>query len=272
MCCKQSWGVIMDLRFTESGFEHLVLTEQDTNINLVISKRVEQEILLEYQGMDVKRNMNIHVEEGARCTLLMKNTGTSKNNMSQTVSIDKDGQLKVAFWEIENGESVISLDSDLLASGASINVKSACIAQADKTFTLLCTHDSPYTESIMENYAIVRDQGHYAMEATGKIKKGAHESNSHQTTRVLTLSDEHNSTVLPVLLIDENDVKASHATTVGQPDENQLYYLQSRGLSREQALGLLTLGYLMPISELFKERKFADEMKNEIEKRVGLHA
>ena len=56
-----------------------------------------------------------------------------------------------------------------------------------------------------------------------RIVKGAHASESHQTTRVLTLSDHHNSEVVPVLYIDENDVKASHATTLGQPDENQLY-------------------------------------------------
>ena len=77
---------------------------------------------------------------------------------------------------------------------------------------------------------------------------------------------------LPVLLIDENEVKASHATTLGQPDENQLYYLQTRGLSRSQALGLLTLGYLLPISELFDNEEIKEKLKNEIEKKVGLHA
>ena len=110
------------------------------------------------------------------------------------------------------------------------------------------------------------------MEACGKIVKGAHDSASHQASRVLTLSNQQSSEVIPLLLIDENDVKASHATTLGQPDENQLYYLQSRGLSRSQALGLLTVGYLMPISDLFDDATYHDEMKNEIEKRVGLHA
>ena len=76
----------------------------------------------------------------------------------------------------------------------------------------------------------------------------------------------------PLLLIDENDVKASHATTLGQPDENQLYYLQTRGLSRKQALGLLTVGYIMPITELFEDETINQKLKNEIEMKVGLHA
>lgn len=124
----------------------------------------------------------------------------------------------------------------------------------------------------MENYAVVEDGAHYHMEATGKIIRGAYESNSHQKTRVLTMSEQHDSEVVPVLLIDENDVKASHATTLGQPDENQLYYLQTRGLSRKQALGLLTVGYIMPITELFEQEAIRNALKDEIEMKVGLHA
>ena len=124
----------------------------------------------------------------------------------------------------------------------------------------------------MENYAVVEEGGQYRMEATGKIIKGAREKNSHQKTRVLTMSERHSSEVVPVLLIDENDVKASHATTLGQPDENQLYYLQTRGLSRRQALGLLTVGYIMPITELFDQEEVRTALKDEIEMKVGLHA
>ena len=51
-----------------------------------------------------------------------------------------------------------------------------------------------------------------------------------------------------------------------------MYYLQTKGLSRSQALGLLTLGYLLPISELFDNEEIKEKLKNEIEKKVGLHA
>ena len=88
----------------------------------------------------------------------------------------------------------------------------------------------------------------------------------------MTLSEEQSSEVIPLLLIDENEVKASHATTVGQPDENQLYYLQTRGLTRTQALGLLTIGYMMPITTVLDDEAQRAELKNEIEMKVGLHA
>ena len=109
------------------------------------------------------------------------------------------------------------------------------------------------------------------MEATGKIIKGARESNSHQQTRVLTMSERHSSEVVPVLLIDENDVKASHATTLGQPDENQLYYLQTRGLSKEQALGLLSVGYFMPVADLLAHSEMHAQIQYRVEEKVGLY-
>ena len=63
------------------------------------------------------------------------------------------------------------------------------------------------------------------------------------------MSDRHSSEVVPILYIDENDVKASHAMTLGQPDADQLYYLQTRGLNLEQALGLMSIGYFLPVIE-----------------------
>ena len=106
-------------------------------------------------------------------------------------------------------------------------------------------HSCPHTHAFMENYCVVEEAVKLDVEAIGNIRKGAFGSESHQKTRVLTMSEHHNAQVVPVLYIDENDVKASHAMTLGQPDEEQLYYLQSRGITREAALGLLSIDYFL---------------------------
>ncbi|MBR4811819.1 MAG: SufD family Fe-S cluster assembly protein [Bacilli bacterium] len=65
----------------------------------------------------------------------------------------------------------------------------------------------------------------------------------------------------PALVIDDNDVSASHAAVVGRLNEEHLYYLQSRGVSLEEAKRLIASGYLRPI-----EAGFADEnVKNRID-------
>ena len=85
------------------------------------------------------------------------------------------------------------------------------------------------------------------------------------------MTHQHKCKVDPILLIDEDQVKASHAMTLGQMDENQLYYLMSRGLNTQQALGLLSIGYLMPITQFFEDDEMNMKMKEEMEKKVGLH-
>jgi Fe-S cluster assembly protein SufD len=66
-----------------------------------------------------------------------------------------------------------------------------------------------------------------------------------------------------VLNIDENEVKASHAATVGKLNESHLFYLMSRGLTKEEARRLVTLGYLKPIVSYFE-----GDVKDEIDRAI----
>ena len=64
----------------------------------------------------------------------------------------------------------------------------------------------------------------------------------------------------PILKIDENDIEASHAATVGKVSDEHIFYLTSRGLNLEEAKMLITLGYLKPIL-----KGFNDSIQNEID-------
>lgn len=61
------------------------------------------------------------------------------------------------------------------------------------------------------------------------------------------LSGEARGDANPILLIDEDDVTAGHAASVGRVDDMQLYYLQSRGITREDAEKLIIHGFLAPV-------------------------
>lgn len=241
-------------------------------IDIVVDKRVNASLFLTYVGVDANIIASIVLKEGSSLTLMMKNEMQGICTLKQECTLQKDSHLRLAYVEMEACDSEITTQVNLAQRGAQVTIRSACIAQGRKHMQITCTHQVPDTYAQMENYAVVKTHGDYCMEACGKIMKGAYGSVSHQTTRVLTMSEQQQSLVIPLLLIDEDQVKASHATSVGQPDENQLYYLQTRGLSRDMALGLLTVGYLMPVSELFDDSDIQQELKNEIEMKVGLHA
>ena len=91
------------------------------------------------------------------------------------------------------------------------------------------------------------------------ITNGQNGSASHQTNKIIVFDPKCYASANPFLYIDEYDVQASHAAGVGKMDEEHLYYLQSRGLTKRQAMQLITYGYLMPVvevvdNEMIKER------------------
>ena len=89
------------------------------------------------------------------------------------------------------------------------------------------------------------------------------------TALSVLLSD--NGHQVTVWSIDENEVKASHALSIGQPDEEQLYYLCSRGLSKQQAMGLLSVGYFLPVLDLVEDKELYESLRTYMESKVGLY-
>ena len=67
----------------------------------------------------------------------------------------------------------------------------------------------------------------------------------------------------PILKIDENEVQASHGAVVGQLNSDHMFYLMSRGLTKEEARMIITLGYLKPISV-----NFSQDIQDKIEQAI----
>lgn len=78
-----------------------------------------------------------------------------------------------------------------------------------------------------------------------KIRKEAQETDDYLELRVLTLDKSSRAVAEPELEIEANNVKASHGASVGPVDEQQVLYMMSRGLSKNQAKYEIVKGFLM---------------------------
>jgi Fe-S cluster assembly protein SufD len=83
-----------------------------------------------------------------------------------------------------------------------------------------------------------------------KIGPDAAKTDSFLEMRMLLLDKKSSSVVEPKLEIENNDVKASHAATVGKIDEEQIFYLTSRGVAEDEAKRLIVEGFLKEIKEM----------------------
>jgi Fe-S cluster assembly protein SufD len=105
---------------------------------------------------------------------------------------------------------------------------------------------------------------------TGLIKIGpdARGTVAFQTNRNLTLSDGAWAESVPNLQIDTNDVKCSHASTVGPIDEEQRFYLESRGIQPDIAERLVVLGFFDEVLAQLPTGGFAAELRERISKKL----
>jgi Fe-S cluster assembly protein SufD len=256
------------------GSASLTLSDPKEVLELTCPSRTSASQVL-HVDKDVK-SLTIHLDAQAGSyvkLLILRLEGEEDAQLEGVIRVSKDAYVEMGILDLADGGLHTNIHADLNEEGAQANLHMGQLVKeaGARTSDLHIDHKRGHTIGNMHNFAVLYDNANYEMVATGKIENGCKEAQSHQETRVLTLGDGHKTKILPILLIDENDVKASHAMTVGQPDASQLYYLQSRGLSKEQAMGLLAIGYFMPVIELADDESLKDSLRQTLERKAGLY-
>lgn len=104
--------------------------------------------------------------------------------------------------------------------------------------------NKPFIKSKINIKAVVKDKAKFNVEAIIVVNKGAKNIDSYLSIKVLLLSDNAFARAVPSLEIKENDVKAGHSATITHIDKRDIYYLQSRGLSKETSEQLLIESFM----------------------------
>lgn len=120
----------------------------------------------------------------------------------------------------------------------------------------LVEHRAKDSSGNIEHYGVANDESFLTFEGMGKIHKGMTQSKAFQSTKGVVLAPKARLDANPLLVIDEYDVEAGHGAAVGRIDEEQLYYMMSRGMSKKQAERLIINGFLAPMSDLLVEASF----------------
>jgi Fe-S cluster assembly protein SufB len=110
-------------------------------------------------------------------------------------------------------------------------------------------HVAPNTSSVITSKSISKDGGRSSYRGLLEVAPGATGAKSQVVCDALIIDDESQTDTYPYIRIDENDVEIGHEATVTKIGEEQLFYLQSRGLTEEQASGMIVAGFVEPITK-----------------------
>lgn len=159
---------------------------------------------------------------------------------------DDNAVVNWAVGFMNEGDTIGNFDTELNGNGAQADAKVIAITDHDQRMGVntKITNRGKHTNGNILQRGVILEQSELVYNGIGDIIHGASGSEAEQENRLLMMSSEAHGNANPILLIDENDVMAGHAASVGQVDEQQLYYLMSRGLERETAERLVIRGFL----------------------------
>jgi Fe-S cluster assembly protein SufD len=149
------------------------------------------------------------------------------------------------------GYARLRTDSALEGDSGASRLRAAFIGRDDQMldFRTLQDHRAPRTTSDLLFMGAVAERSHSVYSGLIRVRRGAVKSDAVQTNHNLVLDEGAHADSVPNLDIEENDVKCSHGSTVGPVDEDQRYYLESRGIEPERAEQLIVAGFFDSIAD-----------------------
>ncbi|WP_071393657.1 Fe-S cluster assembly protein SufD [Bacillus tuaregi] len=215
---------------------------------------------------EVVANQNAHVQYGA-VDNLAKGVTTYVNRRGVAA---KDARIGWSLGLMNDGNTISENTTNLIGDGSSGDTKSVVVGRGEQiqNFTTKIVHYGRNTEANILKRGVLKESATTIFNGIGKIEHGASKSNAEQESRILMLSEKARGDANPILLIDEDDVMAGHAASVGRVDPTQLYYLMSRGISQKEAERLVIHGFLAPVVDQLPIEGVKKQLVEVIERKV----
>jgi len=247
----QNTRIVLEENSEFKYFEY-IYNEQPSSISFVSNSIVFENAKLEYSGisrlsddttLDVRRNSYVY----------------------------RYGKSNYSIAEVNNGNTDSKTNIFLQENYASGTSKTVAITSniQTSTFKQMIEHNAPLTEGFIENYGVANNESSLLFEGIGKINKLMKKSVARQSNRGIVLGVDSRLDANPLLLIDEFDVEASHGAAIGKIDDEQLYYLMSRGLNIKQATRLIIGGFLSPVLRVLSTEGLKDDFINRVEQKTA---
>jgi len=165
----------------------------------------------------------------------------------------------------------VRTDCRLVGRGATGDLLAAYFGDGDQTldYRTFQDHVAPDTTSNLLFKGTVNDRSRSVYTGLIRVGKEAHGTNAFQTNRNIKLSGDAWAESVPNLQIENNDVHCSHASAVGPIDEEQRFYLESRGIPPDVAERLVVLGFFDEVLDQMPVGPFAAELRAQVEAKLA---
>lgn len=196
--------------------------------------------------------LEAHIAKNANLELVTLQ-GMSHKNIhisNRKAFVDRDGRINWCLAAFGSSFSRYKIDNLLKGEGAYAEHSDIIFGNKHQAFDITAnlTHLTPNTRGRISAKSVMKDTAKSLFKGMIKISKNAKASESYLAGHAILLDKGAKSDAIPGLEIETNEVKATHAASVAQMDEEQMFYLMSRGFNKDSAKRVIVDGFLEPLA------------------------
>lgn len=270
----------------EAGRQHLVRFSitgtkgySRKQIHIHAERGTETTVLMDYDGAGhLAVNTELTVEEGAAVRLIQLQHSKDASVIYNRVWGECADHARIQLVQIYLGKGDIYSDTTINLSGKGSSYKSdiGYVGQQSHIIDMnaVVNQIGKNTESEITVNGALRDASKKIFRGTIDFKTGAAGSVGNEQETVLILGDEVENKTVPVILCSEENVVGNHGATIGELDEETLFYFESRGIGKEQAESIMARAGIDRLKPLIGDEAFEKMIDAELgagaEKSTGL--
>lgn len=217
-------------------------------------------------------DVNVHLEAGANVEMvLMQNEHNGASHKTVfNVEMERGASIKLTFLTLHGGNLDNTVVVNMNGEGGDVDLSGLYLVDGNQFVDnkVIMNHNCPNCHSsqlfkgVLDNSSVARFSGII------KVAQDAQKTEAYQSNHNLLLSEKAKIHSEPQLEIYADDVKCSHGATTGRLDENELFYLRSRGVSASEAKLLQQMAFTYSVLEKISTPELQERMESLVEKRL----
>lgn len=221
----------------------------------------------------VDNAVEIHAADGAQVRYIqMQDWGRNVwNFLTQKSAIHQDAAVRTLNVALGSQLSKGLIAANLFGAGSAAEMLGLYFADGEQHFDHQTRqhHISPYADSDLLFKGAIKDTARSVYSGIIKVWPKAHRTNAYQANRNLILSRDARADSIPNLEIGANDVRCTHGATVSQIEEEYIFYLMSRGITRTEAEKLIVDGFFDEVIERIPVEAVQNTVRTAIDRKIG---
>ena len=211
---------------------------------------------------------NLTLEEDAHIRLIQLQHSAEDSLVYNAIQGTCEKNAQIELVQIYMGKGDIYSDTTITLNGDRSGFKSdiGYIGQHTHVIDMneVVNHFGKHTESEINVAGALRDGAKKIFRGTIDFKTGAADSVGNEQETVLMLGDDVENKTIPIILCSEENVVGNHGATIGELDEDTMFYFASRGIDKEQAENIMARASIERLKGLIADEKFAAIIDEEL--------